>query len=267
MISVVGNGLCAVPRLYGRERLQKYEPSTNTSQRNATQVYTLEQRKAHPTRSLGQDVLLVSHADGTMWASSPTFFGGGNAYFFSASSTATATETAAPPWVSSAQHCESNPATCRWQVATLPMVEREAAASYFFSASSTATATLTAAPPWVSNAQHCEWESRNLPVAGCHFAHGRKRRRSFLLLQCFLNSNSHGNGSADHGVVAHAQEAHHFYIKSALRRLCGDFSRTFGAVSPTFRKTRDTSIFSIGCAFLSETHLITSFVHETRSFD
>ena len=33
-----------------------------------------------------------------------------------------------------------------------------------------------------------------------------------LLLQCFLNSNSHGNGSADHGIVAHAQEAHHFYV-------------------------------------------------------
>ena len=94
-----------------------------------------------------------------------------------------------------------------------------------------------------------------------------KSRGLTLLLQRFLNSNSHGNGSADHGVVAHAQEAHHFYVKSALRRLCGDFSRAFGAVSPTFRKTRDTSIVSIGCAFLTETHLITSFVHETRSFD
>ena len=110
-------------------------------------------------------------------------------------------------------------------------------------------------------------KSRNLPVAGCHFAHGRRGSSSFLLLQCFLNSHSHGNGSADHGVVAHAQEAHHFYVKSALRRLCGDFSRAFGAVSPTFRKTRDTSKVSIGCAFLTETHLITSSVHETRSFD
>ena len=44
-----------------------------------------------------------------------------------------------------------------------------------------------------------------------------------LLLQGLLNSNSHGNGHADHGVVACAQEAHHFHVKSALRRLwaCG----------------------------------------------
>ena len=88
-----------------------------------------------------------------------------------------------------------------------------------------------------------------------------------LALQSFFHSHSHGNGSADHGIVAHAQEAHHFHVKSALRRLCGDFSRTFGAVSPTFRKSGDTSIVSIGCAFLTETHLITSSVHETRSFD
>ena len=39
-----------------------------------------------------------------------------------------------------------------------------------------------------------------------------KSRGLTLLLQRFLNSNSHGNGSADHGVVAHAQEAHHFYV-------------------------------------------------------
>ena len=36
--------------------------------------------------------------------------------------------------------------------------------------------------------------------------------RKDLALQSFLNSNSHGNGSADHGVVAHAQEAHHFHM-------------------------------------------------------
>ena len=50
------------------------------------------------------------------------------------------------PWVSNAQHCESNPATCRWQVATLPMVLRNLKAFYFFRASSTATATETVAP-------------------------------------------------------------------------------------------------------------------------
>ena len=41
---------------------------------------------------------------------------------------------------------------------------------------------------------------------------GFKRRKFSLLLQRFLNSNSHGNGGADHGVVAHAQEAHHFHV-------------------------------------------------------
>ena len=33
-----------------------------------------------------------------------------------------------------------------------------------------------------------------------------------LALQSLFHSHSHGNGSADHGVVAHAQEAHHFYV-------------------------------------------------------
>ena len=46
------------------------------------------------------------------------------------------------------------------------------------------------------------------------------------LLQAFLNSNSHRNGHTDHGVVACAQEAHHFHVKSACRRLfaCGTMS-------------------------------------------
>ena len=51
-----GTAYCAVPRLYRQERLQKYEPGANKCQRNATQgvpygVYTLKQRKAHPTQS------------------------------------------------------------------------------------------------------------------------------------------------------------------------------------------------------------------------
>ena len=33
-----------------------------------------------------------------------------------------------------------------------------------------------------------------------------------LLLQGLLNSNSHGDGHADHGVVAGAQEAHHLNV-------------------------------------------------------
>ena len=88
-----------------------------------------------------------------------------------------------------------------------------------------------------------------------------------LALQSLFHGHSHGNSSTDHGVVAHAQEAHHFHVKSTLRRLCGDFSRAFGAVSPSFRKTRGTSIVSIECAFLTGTHLITSSVHETSPFD
>ena len=61
------------------------------------------------------------------------------------------------------------------------------------------------------------------------------------LLQTFLNSDSHGNGHADHGVGACAQEAHHLNVKSACRRLCACGAGTFGAGSPTFRKTRSTS--------------------------
>ena len=41
----------------------------------------------------------------------------------------------------------------------------------------------------------------------------------FSLLLAFHNSDSHGDSGADHGVVAHAQKAHHFHGKSALRRL------------------------------------------------
>ena len=41
----------------------------------------------------------------------------------------------------------------------------------------------------------------------------------FFLLPALGNGNSHGHGGAHHGVVAHAQEAHHFHGKSALRRL------------------------------------------------
>ncbi len=69
------------------------------------------------------------------------------------------------------------------------------------------------------------------------------------LLHCFLNRNSHGNGHADHRVVACAQEAHHFHVKSACRRLCACGAGTFGAGSPTFRKTRSTSPESVCCAF------------------
>ena len=190
----------------------------------------------------------------------PYIFWGRYAYFFSASSTATATETAAPPWVSSSFMDESGSkntnrvrsknqrnATQGVPYGVYTVKQRKAHP----------TRSLRQDVLLVVCAGGTMWASSPTLLWG----EGR------LFLQRFLNSNSHTDSSANHGVVAHAQEAHHFHVKSALRRLCGDFSRAFGAVSPTFRKTRDTSIVSIGCAFLTETHLITSFVHETRSFD
>ena len=85
---------------------------------------------------------------------------------------------------------------------------------------------------------------RNLPVAGCHLTHGEQKLPESELLQAFLNSNSHGNGHTDHGVVACAQEAHHFHVKSACRRLFACGATAFGTGSPTFRKTRSTSLES-----------------------
>ena len=91
----------------------------------------------------------------------------------------------------------------------------------------------------------------NLPVADCHLPHGQKHPGSYepgchclgevRLLQGLLNSNSHGNGHTDHGVVTCAQEAHHLNVKSACRRLSACGAGAFGAGSPTFHKTRSTS--------------------------
>ena len=92
-----------------------------------------------------------------------------------------------------------------------------------------------------------------------------KSRGLTLLLQRFLNGNSHGNGSADHGVVAHAQEAHHFHVKSACRRLCACGARLFLAESPTFRKSGDTSIVSIECAFLTA-HILSHLLFTKQAF-
>ena len=38
------------------------------------------------------------------------------------------------------------------------------------------------------------------------------RKAQLRVLLSFLNRNGHGDGRADHGVVAHAQEAHHFHV-------------------------------------------------------
>ena len=50
------------------------------------------------------------------------------------------------------------------------------------------------------------------------------------LLQSFLNSNSHGNGHTDHGVVAGAQEAHHFHVQAAFGRLLCCAVRVFACL-------------------------------------
>ncbi len=47
-------------------------------------------------------------------------------------------------------------------------------------------------------------------------------------LQGLSHSNSHGDGHADHGVVACAQETHHFHVKAAF----GVFLPTAGRDEP-----------------------------------
>ena len=89
MISAVGNGLCAVPRLYGRERSRKYEPGANKSQRNATQGVPY----GVPLISRGRDVLLAPYANGTIWVFSSTLLGEKKCSFLQHFSTAIATET------------------------------------------------------------------------------------------------------------------------------------------------------------------------------
>ena len=41
-----------------------------------------------------------------------------------------------------------------------------------------------------------------------------------LVFECFLNGHGHGDGSADHGVVAHADQAHHLNVCRHRRRTC-----------------------------------------------
>lgn len=88
-----------------------------------------------------------------------------------------------------------------------------------------------------------------------------------LLLQRLLNSNRHGNGHPDHGVVACAQEAHHFHVKIHLRWILYWGTTTFWAGSPVIRKTSSTSTGIKWCVFPWWGYSITSIVHETRCFD
>ena len=83
------------------------------------------------------------------------------------------------------------------------------------------------------------------------------------LLLGFFDGNGHGDSHADHGVVTCAQEAHHFDVKSACRRLCACGAGTFRAGSPTFSKTRSTSHESRMLCFPSWAFLTTSSVQET----
>ena len=62
---------------------------------------------------------------------------------------------------------------------------------------------------WNKNKKHIQ---PNFLGRMCFFVCYLGKESVPLLFQRFLNSNSHGNGSADHGVVAHAQEAHHFHV-------------------------------------------------------
>ena len=71
------------------------------------------------------------------------------------------------------------------------------------------------------------------------------------LLQRFLNNDSNANGHADHGVVACAQEAHHFHIKPHLRWCLHWDTTTFSAGNPIFHKTRSTSFESMMMCFPS----------------
>ena len=65
----------------------------------------------------------------------------------------------------------------------------------------------------------------------------------FLLLLALRNSNSHGDGGADHGVVAHAQKAHHFHGRNRLWRFLNWGTRVPEEVSLSFLNARHTSIF------------------------
>ena len=53
-----------------------------------------------------------------------------------------------------------------------------------------------------------------------------------ILLAGLFNSNSHGNGHTDHGVVTSAQEAHHFHVQAAKRRLLCCSATVFAYLIP-----------------------------------
>ena len=70
-----------------------------------------------------------------------------------------------------------------------------------------------------------------------------KNSEKALLLLALSNSDSHGDGSADHGVVAHAQKAHHFHGRNRLWRFLNWGTRVPEEVSLSFLNARHTSIF------------------------
>ena len=69
------------------------------------------------------------------------------------------------------------------------------------------------------------------------------------LLLALRNSHGHSDGGADHGVVAHAQEAHHFHGRNRLWRFLNWGTRVPEEVSLSFLNARHTSIFIAWYAF------------------
>ena len=78
---------------------------------------------------------------------------------------------------------------------------------------------------------------KDLPKPGRSF----QRYEVLQLLLALSNCHGHGDGSADHGVVAHAQEAHHLNIKSACRRLCLWATRVSAEVIISFYLVANTT--------------------------
>ena len=63
------------------------------------------------------------------------------------------------------------------------------------------------------------------------------------LLQALGNGHGDCDGRADHGVVAHAEEAHHFHGRNRLWRFLNWGTRVPEEVSLSFLNARHTSIF------------------------
>jgi len=139
--------------------------------------------------------------------------------YFRDSSTATARSTVIPTM---GEQCEALRveihATCRWQVATLPMGRKnghpdsDARLGFekgnYFRDSSTATARSTVMPTMGEQCEAlrveihatCRWQVATLPMGALAVTN--------RLFQRFFDCNCDGDSHTDHGVVTCAQEAH-----------------------------------------------------------